>query len=84
MIGERRLRVLRDLAARTLGVVVEQSCQRLCEVLGQYPLDTPFSALYLNATAADAGGADCGGSTPIFESARPIPPRNQRSATCKI
>src|SRR6202522_1726237 len=48
VIGERRLRVLRDLAARAVGVEgVEDSCRRLCEVLGQYPLDTPFSALYL-------------------------------------
>jgi hypothetical protein len=48
VIGERRLRVLRDLAARTVGVEgVEDSCRRLCEVLAQYPLDTPFAALYL-------------------------------------
>jgi PAS domain S-box-containing protein len=48
VIGERRLRVLRDLAARAVGVEgVEDSCRRLCEVLAQYPLDTPFAALYL-------------------------------------
>jgi len=48
VIGERRLRVLRDLAARAAGVEsVEDSCRRLCEVLAQYPLDTPFAALYL-------------------------------------
>jgi PAS domain S-box-containing protein len=48
VIGERRLRVLRDLAARAVGVEgVEESCRRLCEVLAQYPLDTPFAALYL-------------------------------------
>src|ERR1700727_2178534 len=48
VIGERRLRVLRDLAARTVGVEgVEDSCRRLCEVLAQYPLDTPFAALYM-------------------------------------
>src|SRR3984885_6506655 len=48
VIGERRLRVLRDLAARTVGVEdVEDSCRRLCEVLAQYPLDTPFAPLYL-------------------------------------
>jgi PAS domain S-box-containing protein len=51
VIGERRLRVLRDLAARTVGVEgVEGSCRRLCEVLAQYPLDTPFAALYLTDT----------------------------------
>jgi PAS domain S-box-containing protein len=48
VIGERRLRVLRDLAARAIGVEnVADSCRRLCEVLVQYPLDTPFAALYL-------------------------------------
>jgi PAS domain S-box-containing protein len=48
VIGERRLRILRDLAARTMGVeTVEESCKRVCEVLGQHPLDVPFSALYL-------------------------------------
>src|ERR1700733_3126803 len=48
VIGERRLRVLRDLAARAVGVEgVEESCRRLCEVIAQYPLDLPFAALYL-------------------------------------
>ncbi|MEP6886265.1 MAG: ATP-binding protein [Gammaproteobacteria bacterium] len=51
VIGERRLRVLRDLAARTMGVEsVDESCERLCEVLGRYPLDTPLCALYLQET----------------------------------
>ncbi len=49
VIGERRLRALRDLAACAVGVEsVETSCERLCEVLGRYPLDTPFAALYLH------------------------------------
>jgi PAS domain S-box-containing protein len=48
VIGERRLRVLRDLAARPIGVESEEeACRRLCAVLNQYPLDTPFAALYL-------------------------------------
>jgi PAS domain S-box-containing protein len=48
VIGERRLRVLRDLAARPVGAEsVEESCQRLCRVLTHYPLDVPFAALYL-------------------------------------
>jgi len=58
VIGERRLRVLRDLAARAVGVEgVEDSCRRLCEVLSQYPLDTPFAALYL--TDGDRRQARC-------------------------
>ncbi|MFI4868004.1 MAG: ATP-binding protein [Steroidobacterales bacterium] len=52
VIDERRLRVLRDLAARAVGVEsVEESCRRLCETLAQYPLDTPFAALYLTDAA---------------------------------
>ena len=63
VIGERRLRALRDLAARAIGVEsVEKSCERLCEVLGQYPLDTPFAALYLSE--AEAGALTCAAQTP--------------------
>ena len=48
VIGERRLRILRDLAARGRGVdSVQKSCTRACEVLALYPFDTPFAALYL-------------------------------------
>ncbi len=55
VIGERRLRVLRDLAARVTGVdSVEVSCQRAIEVLAQYPLDVPIAALYLINAEGDA------------------------------
>jgi signal transduction histidine kinase len=48
VIGERRLRVLRDLAAQSVGVEsVDDSCQRAIQVLAQYPNDLPFVALYL-------------------------------------
>ncbi|MEO8038560.1 MAG: ATP-binding protein [Betaproteobacteria bacterium] len=48
VVGERRLRLLRDLAARDAGVTgVDDNCRRACEVLAQYPLDAPFAALYL-------------------------------------
>jgi len=48
VIGERRLRVLRDLAAQSVGVEsVADSCQRAVQVLAQYPNDLPFAALYL-------------------------------------
>src|SRR5579863_6425622 len=46
VIGERRLRILHDLAAHPAGLQsVERSCESLCEVLGQYRLDTPFAAI---------------------------------------
>ncbi|HEV7490400.1 MAG TPA: ATP-binding protein, partial [Rhodanobacteraceae bacterium] len=48
VIGERRLRMLSQLAARLAGVgTVEACCREACEALSQYPLDIPFAALYL-------------------------------------
>jgi len=48
VIGERRLRVLRDLAAQSSGIEsVDGSCRRAIQVLAQYPNDLPFAALYL-------------------------------------
>ena len=62
VIGERRLRVLRDLAARAVGVEsVQESCRRACEVLSQYALDVPFAGLYL--IDSDAGQAHLMGRT---------------------
>lgn len=53
VIGERRLRVLRDLAAQSVGVEsVDDSCQRAMQVLAQYPNDLPFAALYLTSESA--------------------------------
>ncbi|MGH8256341.1 MAG: PAS domain-containing protein, partial [Steroidobacteraceae bacterium] len=47
VVGERRLRVLKDLAARSVGVPsVEEACRAACEVLGQYPFSMPFAAIY--------------------------------------
>jgi signal transduction histidine kinase/DNA-binding response OmpR family regulator len=48
VIGERRLRVLHDLAAQSGGIEsVDGSCRRAMQVLAQYPNDLPFAALYL-------------------------------------
>ena len=48
VVGERRLRVLRDLAARTVGADDAAECaRRTCEVLAEFPLDLPFASLYL-------------------------------------
>jgi PAS domain S-box-containing protein len=57
VIGERRLRVLRDLAAQSVGVEsVSDSCQRAMQVLAQYPADLPFIALYLTGEHATREG----------------------------
>ena len=48
VIGERRLRLLSDLAAQMSGLdSVDLCCRRGIEVLARYPLDLPLAALYL-------------------------------------
>jgi PAS domain S-box-containing protein len=47
VIGERRLRVLRDLAASPRAEATEEACERLINVLSNNPLDVTFAALYL-------------------------------------
>jgi signal transduction histidine kinase len=48
VIGERRLRVLRDLATRVMGVeTVQEACDRFLAVLAETPLDIPFACLYV-------------------------------------
>ena len=61
VIGERRLRVLRDLAARAGGVAgVEETCRRACDVLAESSFDVPFAALYLlDASAEQARQIAC-------------------------
>ncbi len=46
--GERRLRTLRELAQWPTGArTVEESCKSVAEVLGENPIDAPFSLFYL-------------------------------------
>ena len=47
IIGERRLRVLRDLAASPRAETTEEACTRLIDVLAANPLDVSFASLYL-------------------------------------
>ena len=53
IIGERRLRTLRDLAARSTGVKsVQEACDALVDVLRSDPLDVPFiCCVYLRRSA---------------------------------
>jgi hypothetical protein len=47
VIGERRLRVLADLASPQAGVEgVDAVCRHACDVLAKYPFDVPFAAVY--------------------------------------
>ena len=47
VIGERRLRVLRDLAASPRAEATEEACTRLINVLARNLLDVSFAVLYL-------------------------------------
>jgi PAS domain S-box-containing protein len=47
VIGERRLRVLRDLATSPRAEATEEACRRLINVLADNPLDVSFACLYL-------------------------------------
>src|SRR6204780_3245992 len=47
VIGERRLRVLRDLAASPRAETTEEACKRLISVLANNALDVSFASLYL-------------------------------------
>ncbi len=66
VIGERRLRVLRDLAARAAGMEsVQEACDRLIGVLGEDAWDVPFACLYLlDDDGTNARLAACAGDIP--------------------
>ena len=53
VIGERHLRVLRDLAAPSRTETLPQACERLIGVLAADLLDVPFACLYLIDEDAD-------------------------------
>ncbi|HWG75844.1 MAG TPA: ATP-binding protein [Steroidobacteraceae bacterium] len=53
VVGERRLRILKDLAARSVGSAgVAETCLGACEVLDQYPFSVPFAGIYLRDSTA--------------------------------
>ncbi|MDT0528926.1 ATP-binding protein [Micromonospora sp. DSM 115977] len=63
VVGERRLRLLRDLSVGGGGrtVDVESTCARLAEAIGGHPLDVPFAAIYLREDALLRRAAHVGG-----------------------
>jgi len=66
VIGERRLRTLRDLASRTITKDAEEACRLAAATLSENSYDVPFAALYLydpsrrSARLAGAAGIDAG------------------------
>ncbi|MEH1102581.1 response regulator, partial [Micromonospora sp. CPCC 205561] len=72
VVGERRLRLLRDLAVRDGGgtLDVESTCARLVDAIGAHPLDVPFAAIYLAdgpllRRTACVGGEPVAGALPV-------------------
>lgn len=65
VVGERRLRLLRDLSVGGDGrtVDVESTCARLAEAIGGHPLDVPFAAIYLREGALLRRTAHVGGES---------------------
>lgn len=77
VIGERRLRTLRDLAASPLEARnVDDACRRSADVLGQNLADLPFSLLYLDTPDEGLRLAAWSGAEP----GRPYSPRGDREA----
>ncbi|MEU4779774.1 ATP-binding protein [Micromonospora sp. NPDC023633] len=66
VVGERRLRLLRDLSVGGDGrtVDVQSTCLRLAEAIGGHPLDVPFAAIYLREGALLRRAA-CVGGEPV-------------------
>ena len=69
VVGERRLRTLRDLAARLRALrSPDEICQAAAEILAANPQDIPFAALYVSESEASARLAATAGvpaGTPI-------------------
>ncbi|MFF4879802.1 ATP-binding protein [Micromonospora sp. NPDC000668] len=63
VVGERRLRLLRDLSVRGDGrtVDVDATCARLIDAIDGHPLDVPFAAIYLRDGAVLRRTACAGG-----------------------
>ena len=73
VIGERRLRTLRDLASRTITKDAEEACRLAAATLSENSYDVPFAALYLydpsrkSARLAGAAGIDAGSAAAPHE-----------------
>jgi signal transduction histidine kinase len=67
VLGERRLRLQRDLAARAEDTrSVEATCKDILSTIAEYPLDVPFALLYLS-DESDAKAIKLFGSVRVVE-----------------
>jgi signal transduction histidine kinase/CheY-like chemotaxis protein len=73
VVGERRLRLLRELAVRGDGrtVDVDATCAGLIDAIGGHPLDVPFAAVYLRDGVTLRRVASAGGDPGAVASALP-------------
>ncbi len=77
VVGQRRLRLLRDLSVRGDGrtVDVDATCARLIDAIDGHPLDVPFAAIYLRdgvtlrRTACAGGDPDDSGVAAVLPEA---------------
>ncbi len=66
VLGQRRLRTLRELSARATGArTVEQACRAVTDTLAQNPQDLPFALIYL--LDGEGGVARLAGATGLPE-----------------
>src|SRR5262245_33119705 len=73
VLGQRRLRTLRELSARTTGArTVEQACQAATDTLAQNLHDLPFTLIYL--LDGEGGVARLAGTTGLPEGSPACPP----------
>ena len=74
VVGERRLRLLRDLAlpGGTGPVDVRRTCTQLCDVIGEHPLDVPFAAIYLREGRMLRRYATVGAAEPALPAVIPL------------
>lgn len=95
VLGERRLRLLRELSSRAGEVrSVERTCQDVAAVLSGHPLDVPFALLYLREEEAPrlrlqgAVGVEAGGpvspSTLSLEEGRSVWPLARAASGEKV
>jgi PAS domain S-box-containing protein len=73
VLGQRRMRTMRELAARTIGArTVEQACQAASDTLAQNLHDLPFTLIYL--LNGEGHTARLAGTTGLVEGSPACPP----------
>jgi hypothetical protein len=73
VVGERRVRLLRDLGAEALEAkTAEEACAVAAETLAKYPKDIPFALLYLIDSDTRTGAVSGDGRRDPRQSGQPL------------